>query len=194
MTSCSAIRTVDTMTCGPCRRQWDVGEDSACPNLQAGRVASLDKYRETSLDRQEGGAHYKNFAVQPIEYALAAGIDFAMGSILKYVCRWRYKNGAEDLRKAIHFVELRRDLAHRTLLPAKAAMPLMSINDFISRNRIYGDDAFVLGLLDLWAWSEVYNMKTLTIPGRVETCHRDNLPDLIIESINAMIAKHAIAA
>lgn len=58
------------------------------------------------LDVQVGGSHYKNLAIQPIEYIHANGIGFAEGSVIKYVTRWRDKNGIKDLEKARHFIDL----------------------------------------------------------------------------------------
>ena len=59
---------------------------------------------------QEGGDHYKNKAIQPIEFAMANGLDACAFSILKYVTRHGEKNGEQDLRKAYHFVQLREAL------------------------------------------------------------------------------------
>jgi len=33
------------------------------------------------------------------------GLSYTEGAIVKYVARWRYKNGAEDLRKARWYLE-----------------------------------------------------------------------------------------
>lgn len=59
-----------------------------------------------ALARQEGGQHYKGMAIQPFEYIHANSIGFAEGCVIKYVSRWRAKNGVEDLKKARHFLDL----------------------------------------------------------------------------------------
>ena len=56
--------------------------------------------------KQVGGSHYKDLAIQPIAYILANELGFAEGNVVKYVTRWRAKNGIEDLRKAQHYLEL----------------------------------------------------------------------------------------
>lgn len=61
---------------------------------------------ETPLDVQIGGGHYKDFAIQPVEFIEANKLPFLEGCIIKRVCRHSAKNGAEDLRKAIHELEL----------------------------------------------------------------------------------------
>ena len=57
------------------------------------------------LKHHEGGNHYKNFVIQPIEYNYLNNIGFIEGNVIKYVSRWKNKNGIEDLKKAIHCLE-----------------------------------------------------------------------------------------
>lgn len=64
----------------------------------------------SALDTQEGGDHYKSLKIQPVEYIHANNIGYFEGCVIKYVTRWRAKNGLEDLRKAIHFIELLMEL------------------------------------------------------------------------------------
>jgi hypothetical protein len=58
------------------------------------------------LKLQVGGDHYKDMPIQPVEFIHANGIPYIEGAVIKYVCRWRTKNGMEDLKKAAHFLEL----------------------------------------------------------------------------------------
>jgi hypothetical protein len=59
-----------------------------------------------SLKKQVGGDHYKKLKIQPIEYALANNLGICEHAVVKYVSRWKDKNGVEDLRKAIHYLEM----------------------------------------------------------------------------------------
>lgn len=61
---------------------------------------------ESALATQEGGNHYKQLKIQPVEYIHANNIGYFEGCVIKYVTRWRNKNGLEDLRKARHFIDL----------------------------------------------------------------------------------------
>lgn len=61
---------------------------------------------QSALQVQEGGDHYKKLKIQPVEYIHANGLPFAEGSVIKYVTRWRDKNGIADLKKARHFLDL----------------------------------------------------------------------------------------
>lgn len=58
------------------------------------------------FDVQVGGDHYKNMRIQPVEFITANNIGFLEGCVIKRMCRWQNKNGLEDLRKAIHEIEL----------------------------------------------------------------------------------------
>lgn len=50
--------------------------------------------------------HYSKNKIQPIDYILANDMDFVSGNIIKYVTRYKHKNGLEDLKKAKHYIEL----------------------------------------------------------------------------------------
>jgi len=55
---------------------------------------------------QHGGGHYKKLKIQPAQYCIANGLEFAEGSVVKYVTRWKDKGGVEDLKKAKHFLDM----------------------------------------------------------------------------------------
>lgn len=57
-------------------------------------------------DRQIGGDHYRKFKIQPIEYVLANGMGYLPGCALKYITRYKDKGGAQDIHKAIHYLQL----------------------------------------------------------------------------------------
>ena len=60
----------------------------------------------TALQKQVGGSHYAEMAIQPIEFITANQLSFLEGNIIKYVCRHQNKNGADDIKKAMHYCEL----------------------------------------------------------------------------------------
>lgn len=62
--------------------------------------------QEDALDVQIGGNHYKSMKIQPVEFALANGLDFCQGSAIKYILRHAEKGGKQDLEKAKHFIDL----------------------------------------------------------------------------------------
>lgn len=56
-------------------------------------------------ERQVGGNHYKGCKIEPWDFATANGLDFMQGSVIRYVVRYKDKNGIEDLEKAKHYIE-----------------------------------------------------------------------------------------
>ncbi len=62
--------------------------------------------------QQVGGSHYKDMPIQPAEYAQLNKLNFIEGCVVKYVSRHRNKNGAEDIEKAIHFLNLLLELEY----------------------------------------------------------------------------------
>lgn len=58
------------------------------------------------MDTQIGGDHYKTMAIQPMELSMKNGLDACQHTAIKYIMRFRDKNGIEDLDKAIHCIEM----------------------------------------------------------------------------------------
>jgi len=48
--------------------------------------------------------HYKN-KIEPRDYITSNNLDFNEGNIIKYVSRWKKKNGIEDLLKAQDYLQ-----------------------------------------------------------------------------------------
>jgi len=59
-----------------------------------------------SLDKQVGGKHYKNMKIQPAEFINENKLLFAEGNAIKYICRHQFKGKEEDVKKAIHYLEM----------------------------------------------------------------------------------------
>lgn len=60
----------------------------------------------SALDYQVGGSHYTQMKIQPLEYCHANNIGKIEGDVIAYVSRWRSKGGIEDLKKAVHELEI----------------------------------------------------------------------------------------
>lgn len=67
----------------------------------------------SALDTQQGGSHYKELAIQPVEYIMKNNLDYLQGNVIKYVTRHKSKNGVEDIMKAIHYLELILEMQYR---------------------------------------------------------------------------------
>jgi hypothetical protein len=64
----------------------------------------------SALDKQQGGSHYKDMVIQPVEFIVKNNLGFLEGNVIKYTCRHRQKNHVEDLNKAIHYLQLMKEL------------------------------------------------------------------------------------
>ena len=56
-------------------------------------------------DRQPGGTHYKDRAIQPWDFIVANNIGFLAGNVIKYVTRNQQKDGIAALQKAQHYLD-----------------------------------------------------------------------------------------
>ena len=59
-----------------------------------------------TLEKQIDGNHYKKMKIQVVEFCHANNIPFMEGAAIKYLCRWKDKDGLRDLEKAKHFIEM----------------------------------------------------------------------------------------
>jgi len=81
------------------------GLNSATP-AQWDAAARTQLNPPSALGKQEGGKHYKELKIQPIEYIQANKLGYEQGNVIKYITRYADKGGVEDLLKAIHYIEL----------------------------------------------------------------------------------------
>lgn len=65
---------------------------------------------DSALDIQVGGNHYKDLQMQPIVLITKANCDFIQGCIIKYISRYKNKNGKQDIEKCIHYAQLAIEL------------------------------------------------------------------------------------
>jgi len=68
-----------------------------------------------ALGKQVAGNHYKDLPIQPVQYIHANALGYFEGNVIKYVSRWRKKNGIADLEKAKHYIELLIELETRNV-------------------------------------------------------------------------------
>jgi len=81
------------------------------PNWESkvGAVVIIDNFKETGTQgasaTQVGGSHYQ-LPIQPIDYIVKNNLGYREGNVIKYVSRYKTKNGKEDIKKAIHYLEM----------------------------------------------------------------------------------------
>ena len=57
--------------------------------------------RDNDVDPQ----HY-HFDIEPFDYIHDNQMNFAEGNVIKYITRWRYKDGIKDLYKAKQYIDM----------------------------------------------------------------------------------------
>lgn len=91
----------------------DLGENKSMLDLKNPTTleeyfAGLNKIYEntgkTVKNQQVAGNHYQR-AIQPWDIISEWELDFWEGNVLKYLLRWKHKDGVQDLKKAKHYLE-----------------------------------------------------------------------------------------
>lgn len=103
-----------------------------------------------STKKQVGGNHYLSMGMQPLHFAMQNRWDAGAFSILKYLSRHASKNGLEDVLKARHFIDLRRDsmdYGAREIV-GKTQIPM---HEYIRHNGFDGTTAAALRHLESWS-------------------------------------------
>ena len=76
---------------------------------------------QVEVDRVNSPPHYNNGGMECIDY-IQQQLDehfssYCQGNVIKYLHRWRYKNGVEDLRKAEWYLKaMIRDIENRSMI------------------------------------------------------------------------------
>jgi len=65
----------------------------------------IDEWLEWVKSEQVGGNHYRNKAIEPIQYIMENKLGYCEGNVIKYVTRHAEKGKAEDIRKAIQYLK-----------------------------------------------------------------------------------------
>ena len=72
-------------------------------------MTSKDIFKKSTyklLQEQVGGNHYSSMKIQPAEFINENKLLFAEGNAIKYICRHSVKGKEEDIKKAIHYLEM----------------------------------------------------------------------------------------
>jgi hypothetical protein len=75
--------------------------------------------KQVEVDRVNSPPHYNNGGMECIEYIQQQLSEhfssYCQGNVIKYLHRWRYKNGVEDLKKAEWYLRaMIRDIENRS--------------------------------------------------------------------------------
>lgn len=75
--------------------EYDVENADNSPRGKGGSIDAI----------QIAGDHYKKVSYQHWNMVNEANLGYILGCATKYISRWQDKNGLEDLRKSIHYLE-----------------------------------------------------------------------------------------
>lgn len=95
------------MNCDPDKYRWEHVYSSG--DIVAYMLVDeppTEQTKPTALATQIGGDHYKKMKIQPTDFIMQNGLDFCQGNAIKYICRFRDKNGVQDLEKAKHYIDM----------------------------------------------------------------------------------------
>ena len=104
---------------------------------------------KSALDEQVGGDHYKKLGIQPVELIRDINANFFQGNVIKYITRYKDKNGIKDLEKAKHYLELIEELHPNNNSSKITSYEIDKVNDYIYANKIDTDAAKIIRIVSL---------------------------------------------
>jgi hypothetical protein len=104
-----------------CAGILEISSGTPCLNTKENKIHQLPEGwhswecgpKPSTFESQVGGGHYKDFAIQPLEFIVKNGLDFLQGNVVKYVVRYKVKGGLEDLKKARHYLDMMIELMEK---------------------------------------------------------------------------------
>jgi hypothetical protein len=116
-------------------------------NLLAGKFnntetlmrARISKTEDVANDRQVAGSHYKA-SHQHWDFVLGAKISYLAAQAMRYVTRWRKKDGPEALDKTDHYIE-------KMIAVHAKHMPYIALDDYAEANALNNQERMIIGLL-----------------------------------------------
>lgn len=85
-------------------REGSITYTGVCARAE-GKPVWQEPSRAGSYNTITRPAHYARFAIQPIDFIEANDLNFYQASVLKYLVRYPFKNGLEDLHKARNMLD-----------------------------------------------------------------------------------------
>ena len=67
---------------------------------------TLGKIQQLTInDPVSRPAHYTQGKIEVLDFILDQDLPYLPGQVIKYICRYRFKNGLEDLQKAEFYLK-----------------------------------------------------------------------------------------
>lgn len=89
----------------------------------------MEASKYTAFSEQIGGSHYKDMPFQPICLIGSLNLDFFQGNVVKYVSRYKLKDGVRDLEKAKHYCRMAMEMEKSSPRAEMMAPHVVSMSD-----------------------------------------------------------------
>lgn len=97
----------------------------------------METNKSTAFSEQVGGSHYKDMPSQPIHLISYLNLDFFQGNVVKYVSRYKLKDGVRDLEKAKHYCRMAMEMKNSSSRTEMTVLQVAFISeDFVASNRL----------------------------------------------------------
>ena len=74
------------------------------PTVAERYQGNVDEFKD--LSKAEIDPKHYHLKIEPWDFIYANQLSFAEGNVIKYICRWREKDGVEDLKKAKQYIDM----------------------------------------------------------------------------------------
>lgn len=97
----------------------------------------MEANKSTAFSEQIGGSHYKDMPFQPIRLISMLDLDFFQGNVVKYVSRYKLKDGVRDLEKAKHYCRMAMEMEKSSPRLSMTILQAVFISEgFVTSNRL----------------------------------------------------------
>lgn len=103
---------------------------------------------------QVGGGHYQGGIYQHWDFVLENHMGYLEGQITRYICRWRNKNGQQDLQKALHYANKLWEAALHDQVDFKPPRRALSLLLMMQLYRLTPEETEVFRLAAEWSTIE----------------------------------------
>lgn len=106
---------IEDRSCRTCSNFWTPLAKPPCdtcelPSRPNWALKDFIPPKKTAMANQVGGDHYKSMPIQTMEFSFRNKLNCCQHTAIKYICRYKEKGGAEDLNKAIHVLNMLKEL------------------------------------------------------------------------------------
>ena len=93
--------------CKVCKQEYIIDKSTFNREMGGGNfyICATCRLHEDEEKDNINPDHYGNSGIDVIDFCQANNLDFMQGNVIKYVFRYKNKNGLEDLEKAREYID-----------------------------------------------------------------------------------------